>query len=887
MRLLKKIFSLSVLFLSFTTVAQTDTVTSSNSLHSLHKVTFRASKKSLYGFDSLGVSPKSPQSNKIIKTSFKSIPEGESDEVEVVLSNHKSLKRDSLFFQIDDERKSKIQYKYRNDSTLSLTLPKSTSDYVVKAIYNGKSVGNLNLAVYPNENKDVIIVPLVDSLFSKINMKTFLDNVYRPANISFSITVQPPFSHPDFNSTTVFDNPGANYDHYTQQMRALRNAYFESNPLAPKNAYYVFVVPSFVNEKVNEFMVRNKAMGFVKYAPDSLLHYSIAKTLARGIGMLQDSWRISNIGDSVSNNLMDTTGGVYLNYRQWELLRHSSGSFSFYDADEDVHTNNGMVAYYFWNEDENGFIQLENGDLLKAIKRPFKKNYLSYHLNIQDLFFKPLLNIGTYFLCIWHIIGFSILGIVLLFSQSKIRKHYRTSLKRSRTWMFVANLLILFTTLFIGIVLFFVINWELEKHEVTSGYLVDLKGQNYENAYKSILYNKNLKRANEDEMSSEILLNKGENWYMKTRKKVLYFELKQDSLNKYTRCRFKSDNDTLIVVTESYREEAASHYFVFNYIDSNGRYERQRIFNHSGSEITGRLHLEEDPAKRILVFVNGYRPTSLGHTFEDNFKDIQKNGLEFPNSTNLIYNFDRYDYWRPWQEFDLKIQKRINPSETFYADGHFSVSTSNYRSLLNFSTVAERYPKRCEDPDNHVCAHTSVGNSKWFNSSKRQTHKLLPLTANRIGFTHRKENGVIAGRNLLQLLNEIPNRSQNDTIIFVAHSMGFAYALGMIEEMRGKINFGDFYIIAPENAESGKVNTKEWQRIWQYGCDHEKLALIAPCMLDGVAPQTKVSDLPTNNQLFIPEKHYRRHGFYDSHFIGFYTWILAIEEGENGFIPQR
>jgi hypothetical protein len=117
--------------------------------------------------------------------------------------------------------------------------------------------------------------------------------------------------------------------------------------------------------------------------------------------------------------------------------------------------------------------------------------------------------------------------------------------------------------------------------------------------------------------------------------------------------------------------------------------------------------------------------------------------------------------------------------------------------------------------------------------------------------------------------------------------MGFAYALGMIEELRGSIHFGELYVIAPENAETGEINQAEWQKIWQYGCDHDGLAEDAPCMLDGVAPQTTIGGLNESQRVYIPKEHYRRHGFFDSHFIGFYTWIFDIPEGEAGYIKQR
>jgi hypothetical protein len=117
--------------------------------------------------------------------------------------------------------------------------------------------------------------------------------------------------------------------------------------------------------------------------------------------------------------------------------------------------------------------------------------------------------------------------------------------------------------------------------------------------------------------------------------------------------------------------------------------------------------------------------------------------------------------------------------------------------------------------------------------------------------------------------------------------MGFAYAQGMIEELRGKIQFGAYYIIAPENAKAGRVNETEWSEIWQFGSNFNLSNEDAPCLQDGVAPQSKVKGLNANKRIFIPEKLYSKKGFFDSHFIGYYTWIFDIPVGEKGHVTQR
>ena len=317
-------------------------------------------------------------------------------------------------------------------------------------------------------------------------------------------------------------------------------------------------------------------------------------------------------------------------------------------------------------------------------------------------------------------------------------------------------------------------------------------------------------------------------------------------------------------------------------ISLNENYNLFRMNHYLTSKFTS-----ENQAKRILVFVNGYRPTSIGQTFEENFSDIQSKGLEFPNSKNFIYDFDRFDYWQPWNKINLLFQKRINPNETYYADGHFSVSTSNYRSLINFTSTSTSFPKRCSNPKKHHCHKIEDATFTQFILDNSKTINLLKMRANKKGFYYRKHKGKIAGKNLLQIINEIPGYSKNDTLYIVAHSMGFAYSQGMLEELRGKINFGGYYIIAPENGKTGKVNSNEWQEVWQYGSNFSSKNRDEPCLQDGIAPQYNIPGIPAKNCVYIPKNFYHLKGFFDSHYIGNYTWILKIEEDQPGYIRKN
>jgi hypothetical protein len=262
--------------------------------------------------------------------------------------------------------------------------------------------------------------------------------------------------------------------------------------------------------------------------------------------------------------------------------------------------------------------------------------------------------------------------------------------------------------------------------------------------------------------------------------------------------------------------------------------------------------------------------------------DIKQKGLEYPNSENHLFNFDRYSYWRPWSEIDLLFQARLNADNIWYADGHHSVATSNHRSILNFSTNSVIYPKPCKNLNKHHCKFSENATKQKVNS-----YELLATKSNVDGFALRKKNGEIAGKNLKQILNELPNQSKNDTLFIVAHSMGFAYSLGILNELRGKINFGGFYIIAPENAEAGKVKVSEWKDIVHYGCNLSAKNKAPACLQDGIAPQSNIQGLSSKEHVYFPMVLQKKMGYLGSHFIGNYLWTLEIPENQKGHIRQH
>lgn len=875
MGLLHKSFRLLLLggfltLLSFSTVAQ------QNSSE------FLAHPKQRFGFDDPKSAPPGTsyrsvlRNDSLITPKVKSVWDNETDRVLFRQSTTETI--NSYTFYINDTLWNPVWAAF-NDTLTELTLPARTENYFLEARLEDYSAAVLKVNVFSPLEHHLILVSLSPEMPDKFELERYLDSVYQQAGIQF-LVINTVYFEDSLYGNTTFSNPSRNHDLFTTQMRQLRDGFFLEYPTADRESHYLFFVPGFTDPSVKGYSVPNKAMLFFSLENKDGMHRAVAHELGRSIGMLKD---LEEDG-VLTENLMDEGAGTHLTEFQWYQLRHSSNSFSYYDADEDLVTNNGMVAYYFWEEDENGNIKIEGNSIFNSIKRPYKKNYLSYHLNIRDLLFEIVFEIEGFPIVLWHIIVWTILLALFLFTRWRFKHRWRSNpidVIKGR----IVRVVVLMITVFTGYIVYEIVLRQLDNYVVKEGEIEEFAGLSYSRVNEDVLHNGELKHKNEYERSSEILIKIGDKWMMKRRKSVLYFDAVIDSSGNLKTLRFALDHDSLILHNENFRAKAHSHYMIINYRDQNDSLLYQKLHNHIGLDITDKVSAT-DPAKTILVFVNGYRPTSTGHSFEENFKDLKSNGLEYPNSTNMIFTFDRYDYWQPWKAIDDHFIARINPTEVYYADGHFSVSTSNHRSLFNFTKLSASYPKRCKNPKKHTCEELKINTNSLFGRGTSPTIDLLPTSPNKRGFQERRTYGEIAGANLYSILNEIPNRSKNDTIYIVAHSMGYAYSLGMIDQLRSWIQFGGFYIIAPENAESGAVNPNEWKEVWQYG---SKLTdnVTAACLQDGIAPQSCASGLTEKNRIYIPLSEYKHQGFFDSHFIGYYTWVFDLKPGQKGYIRQR
>ncbi|MGE0568484.1 MAG: hypothetical protein AB7O73_11085, partial [Bacteroidia bacterium] len=277
--------------------------------------------------------------------------------------------------------------------------------------------------------------------------------------------------------------------------------------------------------------------------------------------------------------------------------------------------------------------------------------------------------------------------------------------------------------------------------------------------------------------------------------------------------------------------------------------------------------------KNLLLFVNGYRPVV-------NFNgDPTSTLLEYADTDNSIDFGDSRGYWKG---IDKMFIDRIGTRQAIYADGHHNVGTSNHKNVANYlagNLDSDKTRLECGIfPFSPFC-NTSV---------------YLHTEPNIEGFNVRLNSGKHAGEKIVSMIksSEIIFDKNKDTLDIVAHSMGYAYSVGMIQALeKAKIKFGRFYIIAPENACSGGPNWKLFEETWQYGSNLGEKDADPPYLQDGVAPQCKCKDFPTpddyHGRIFIPENITTK-SFLGSHSISNYGWIFTERTiGKTGYVKSR
>lgn len=252
--------------------------------------------------------------------------------------------------------------------------------------------------------------------------------------------------------------------------------------------------------------------------------------------------------------------------------------------------------------------------------------------------------------------------------------------------------------------------------------------------------------------------------------------------------------------------------------------------------------------KHILIFINGYRGPKFNKLAVD----------------NTMYTKDPTGYW---YKYDDTIINRFNPIQTLYFSAHHPISSSVHKTKFN------------------VAASYLFSRFCWIS---RKSSWVLNNNYNSEGFELRFSNGMIAGQKVLDYLE----KNFLDTSIkidIISHSMGYAYSLGLIAQIKDSVRFGKMLAISPESAGFQGADWSLFDKVWQYGCNMGEKESDVIFYQDGITPQESLKELDKlskdkGGRIYPPLSWPKKNkGFNRSHHLRWFDWFYTIKNGDRGF----
>ena len=178
----------------------------------------------------------------------------------------------------------------------------------------------------------MILVPVNGATAPSVGvLQTYLDSVYRQANVRFTVTEKTGFRfNLDTNNVAGLERAGSGINKYSAEMRMIRDK-FAIDTTYDKKASYIFVVSAFEGGGLDGFMVRGRSMGFVASGASKRTY---AHELGHGAFGLEHTF--PEIGQSLSNNLMDYGDSTHLTHKQCRDIAKRKFVFNWLDSEEDA-----------------------------------------------------------------------------------------------------------------------------------------------------------------------------------------------------------------------------------------------------------------------------------------------------------------------------------------------------------------------------------------------------------------------------------------------------------------------------------------------------------------------------------------------------------------------
>lgn len=236
-----------------------------------------------------------------------------------------------------------------NTNEFKIHLEDLEEDVAIYAYYREDEIGKLSVKVYPEKTKHLRIVNLTNQSLSQTEIHNYIDATFNQANIKWEVEFdEANLGNQIFGSDGLLEVPNTNLmQKYSDEMRSIRNAYFEQHPNVNRNQFFLFVVPGFSDATTNGYMVRGRSVGFIKINSPP---HTYAHELGHGLGGLEHTF--PDIPEGSTTNLMDYSNENQLQYKQWKQLRNPF-VFNWLDDEEDAAFQHTVVSYNFDLVDQN------------------------------------------------------------------------------------------------------------------------------------------------------------------------------------------------------------------------------------------------------------------------------------------------------------------------------------------------------------------------------------------------------------------------------------------------------------------------------------------------------------------------------------------------------
>jgi hypothetical protein len=197
--------------------------------------------------------------------------------------------------------------------------------------------------VYEEEEKEVVVVGVGNANLPDENtLRTEIQKVFGSGVVKIDLSIKPNYTSNSWDLNGDGKLAAGNFNllqDYSSEMRELSSDWLDANDI-DKDAYVLFVVSGFDEQNVDKggYMPLGRHKGFIK-SGSSLKVYS--HELAHGIFGLEHTFPEVNEGNT--NNLLDYSDGVELNYDQWEKMRWNLSRFDLLNDEEENFYNMTFV----------------------------------------------------------------------------------------------------------------------------------------------------------------------------------------------------------------------------------------------------------------------------------------------------------------------------------------------------------------------------------------------------------------------------------------------------------------------------------------------------------------------------------------------------------------